>query len=92
MNLERTGPWLVWAAAVIAVGLIAVFAGTDRQLAWVPIAMVLLVFLSAFVQLIVAKPQGFIHRLSLSLAGAAIILALGSLLFFVMGAEGFVLT
>lgn len=92
MNLERSGPWLVWIAAVVAVVAIGVFAGADRQLAWVPIAMVMLVFLTAIVQLVVAKPDGFVHRMSISLAGAAIVLAAGSLLFFLMGAEGFVLT
>lgn len=91
MNLERTGHWLIWGAAVVAIVAIGVFAGRDRQLAWVPIAMVLLVFAAAFVQLLIAKSDGFIHRMSVSLTGAAVILALGSLVFFLLGAEGFVL-
>ena len=37
-----------------------------------------------------AKPAGFIHRMSLSLAGAAVILALASLVFVLAGASGFV--
>lgn len=88
---ERASVLTVWVLAVLAAALIGVLAGRDRQMAWVPIAMLMLVFVSAGLQLMLAKPAGFIHRMSLSLAGAAVVLALASLVFLLAGASGFVL-
>ena len=87
---ERASVGIAWAIALLAAILIGVLAGRDRQLAWVSIAMLMLVFVSALLQLLLAKPAGFIHRMSLSLAGAAVILALASLVFVLAGASGFV--
>lgn len=92
MSSERVGIGIVWVSAVVAAALVGVLAADDRKLAWVPIAMLMLVFLAALVQLVTAKPEGFIHRMSLSLGGAAVVLGAASLIFVLTGAGGLVLT
>lgn len=90
MRSERVGIGVVWIAAIIAAVLIGVLAGDERRLAWVSIAMLLLVFLAAIVQLVIATPAGFIHRMSLSLGGATIVLGIASLVFWLTGSHGVV--
>lgn len=77
----------IWVAAVIAAVGIGLLADQDRQLVWVPIAMLMLVFATALIQLGSAEATGFIHRMALSLSGAAIILGIASIIFFLLGAH-----
>ena len=90
MRAERVGIGIIWGAAVVAAVLIGVLASADRRLAWVSIAMLLLVFAAAIVQLVIARPDGFIHRISVSLGGATAVLAVASLVFWLTGSHGFV--
>ncbi|UQN14227.1 hypothetical protein [Gulosibacter sp. ACHW.36C] len=82
---------VVWAVAVVAAVLVGVLASPERQLTWVPIAMLLLLFFTAIMQLIEGKPEGFIHRFALSLTGAGVVMAIASLVFVLMGASATVL-
>jgi hypothetical protein len=76
---------------VVAAVLVGVLASPERQLTWVPIAMLLLLFFTAIMQLIEGKPEGFIHRFALSLTGAGVVMAIASLVFVLMGASATVL-
>ncbi|MGO1545629.1 MAG: hypothetical protein ACTHXA_14945 [Gulosibacter sp.] len=87
MTRERIEIVGIWVVAVIAAVGIGVLATPDRQLTWVPIVMLLLVFATALVQLAGAQAKGFIHRMALSLSGAAVILAIASIIFLAMGAS-----
>lgn len=88
---SRARIWVVWIAAVVSAALVGLLASPERQLTWVPIAMLMLLFLTAFMQLIEGKPEGFIHRFSLSLTGAGVVMAIASLIFVLMGASAVVL-
>ncbi|NLT26692.1 MAG: hypothetical protein GXX90_08620 [Microbacteriaceae bacterium] len=90
MRSERIGTGIVWGASLLAAVLIGLLAGDDRRLAWVSIAMLMLVFVAAIVHLVIAKPEGFIHRMTVSLGGAAVVLTAASLVFLLTGAHGIV--
>lgn len=92
MTRERMSIAVIWLAAVVAAVGIGVLADPDRQLAWVPIAMLMLLFATALIQLGSAEARGFIHRMALSLSGAAIILGIASLIFLLLGAHAIVNT
>ncbi|WP_125107100.1 MULTISPECIES: hypothetical protein [Gulosibacter] len=81
----------VWAVAVVAAVLVGVLASPERQLTWVPIAMLLLLFFTAIMQLVEGQPEGFIHRFALSLTGAGVVMAIASFVFVLMGAHATVL-
>lgn len=85
MTRERLSIGVIWLAAAVAAAGIGLLAHQDRQLAWVPITMLMLVFATALIQLGSGEPRGFIHRMALSLSGAAVILAIASLVFFLLG-------
>lgn len=81
----------MWLAALVAAVAIGLLASPERQLTWVPIAMVMLVFVTALVQLAGAEPEGYIRRMALSLSGAAIVLAIASGVFLLLGAHAVIL-
>ncbi|WP_140400739.1 hypothetical protein [Gulosibacter sp. 10] len=91
MTRERAGIVSVWLAALVAAVAIGLLASPERQLTWVPIAMVMLVFVTALVQLAGAEPEGYIRRMALSLSGAAIVLAIASGVFLLLGAHAVIL-
>lgn len=90
MTRERLSIGVIWLAAVFAAVGIGLLADPDRQLAWVPIAMLMLVLVTALLQLGSAKAEGFIHRMALSMSGAAIILGIASLVFVLLGGHAVV--
>lgn len=81
---------MIWLAAALAAVGIGLLADHDRQLAWVPVAMLMLVFATAMIQLGSGESRGFIHRMAVSLSGAAVILTIASLVFLLMGANAVV--
>lgn len=87
MSRARLSIGVIWLAAAIAAVGIGLLTDQDRQLAWVPIAMLMLVFATALIQLGSAEAKGFIHRMALSLSGAAVILAIASVIFLLLGAS-----
>ncbi|MFD2674389.1 hypothetical protein [Gulosibacter bifidus] len=90
-HLSRIRIGLVWLAALVMVLAIGFVAGPARQLTWVSIAMMMLVLITGLLQLLDGRPAGYIHRFALSLAGAAIILAIGTVIFMLRGAQSWVL-
>lgn len=91
IRLERSSVFAVWGIAVLMAVAIGLFGERDRQLVSVSIAMLLLVFIAAMLQLMIARPEGFIHRMSLSLAGGVVVLAVTSGVFALLGASSTVI-
>lgn len=81
----------VWVAAVALVVAVGLFASPQRQLTWVSISMMMLVLLTGLLQLADGRSAGYIHRFTLSLVGAALVLAIGTLIFLANGAQSWVL-
>lgn len=80
----------VWVVALVLMIGVGFGASTQRQLTWVSISMMMLVLLTGLLQLADGRSAGFIHRFALSLAGAAIILAVATVVFMVNGAQSWV--
>jgi hypothetical protein len=72
---------------VLAALLVGLLSSPERQLTWVPIAMLMLLFFTALMQLVEGRPEGFIHRFALSLTGAGVVMAIASGIFVLMGAS-----
>lgn len=85
MSVQRLTVVVIWVAAlfgVVSVGLIAV---PERQVTWVSILMLVLICATCILQLSLQEAEGFVRRMSESLVGALIILALGSLVLAILG-------
>lgn len=85
MSKERLSVGAVWVAALIGVIGVGVLTAPERHLTWVAIMMLVLICLTCLLQLGLQEADGFVRRVSLSLAGALVILAVGS---FVLAALG----
>ena len=85
MSKERLSVGVVWLAALVGVVGVGVFASPARHLTWVSIVMLVLICLACVVQLLLQRADGFVRRMSTSLVGALVILAVGSLVLAVLG-------
>lgn len=85
MSKERWSVGVVWIAALAGVIGVGVFTAPERQLTWVSIVMLVVICLTCLVQLALQEADGFVSRMSVSLAGALVILALGSLVLALLG-------
>ena len=68
----------VWAVALV--GGIAVLAGIapDARLAWLAMIMAICILVTFALQLVVAEKDGLVNRMTASLVGSALILALAT--------------
>lgn len=90
MNRERWSVVAVWLAALLGIAGVGALADPARQLTWTPILLLVLICLSCVLQLLLQESAGFLRRMSLSLVGALAILALGSLVLALLGAQALV--
>ena len=85
MTKERMSVGAVWAAALAGVIGVGLLAAPERHVTWVSIVMLVLICLTCMLQLALQQADGFVRRLSESLVGALVILALGSLVLAALG-------
>lgn len=85
MNKERVSIGVVWVAALAGIVGVGVFTAPERHLTWVSIVMLVVICLTCLAQLSLQEADGFVRRMSISLAGALVILAVGSLVLAVLG-------
>ncbi|MGO2112008.1 MAG: hypothetical protein ACTH31_10375 [Pseudoclavibacter sp.] len=85
MAKHRVSVATVWIAALVGIVAVAFFAGPERHLTWVSILMLVLICLSCVLQLSLQESQGFLRRMSESLVGALVILAVGSVVLALLG-------
>lgn len=76
---------VVWIAALVGVVGVGVFTAPERHIAWVSIVLLVLICLTCVLQLALQRADGFVRRMSVSLVGALVILAIGSLVLAVLG-------
>ncbi len=82
--LRWTSIVAVWAATAVAAVMIAVFAGAEVYLGWLGVAMAACVLVTMCVQLGTQARQGFVARLAASLFGSFLILALATLVLWLL--------
>lgn len=85
MTKERLSIVVVWLAAVAGMFGVGLLASPERQVSWVSILMLLLVCLTCIIQLGMQESRGFIARMTASMAGALVILVLGSIVLLLGG-------
>lgn len=68
----------VWAFALIASVLIAVFSHPDHDGAWLSLALGASVVLALIIQIATQEKRGFVSRLASSVSGALVILAIAT--------------
>jgi hypothetical protein len=81
---QGVSPYVVWAGAVVVavvVGLVA----REQYLTWLPIAFAGAIIVTFLLQLGIQRKEGFVQRVTLSVAGAAIVLAVATGLFALLG-------
>ena len=88
--LRRGSIVVVWCAALLGVVGVGLFASSERHVTWTSILMLVLICLTCVIQLALQDARGFVRRMSVSLVGALVILAAGSLVFAVLGGGAFV--
>lgn len=74
---QTVSPFVVWAGAVVTAVVIAVTV-RDDYLVWLPIAFAAAVIASFLIQLGIQRKEGFVQRVTLSVAGSAVVLALAT--------------
>lgn len=73
----KVSPIPVWVGALIAVVLIA-FLAREQYLVWMPITMAAAVIVSFAIQLGIQRKEGYVTRVTLSVGGAFVILAIAT--------------
>lgn len=71
----------IWAAAIVGVVLVAVWASPSEYLAWAPMIMAFATIATFGVQLSFPQREGYVQRLALSLGGAFLIIAIATVIF-----------
>jgi hypothetical protein len=74
----------VWVATVIAVVLIGVFAGESDDLGWLGVAMAASVLVAMCVQLATQERRGFVVRMAATGSGSFVILAVATLVLYLV--------
>lgn len=82
---KRMSIGVVWLAALIGVIGVGVLAAPARHVTWVSILMLVLICMTCLVQLSLQEADGFVRRMSVSLVGALVILAAGSVVLAFLG-------
>lgn len=85
MTMERMSVGAVWVAALVGVIGVGVFTSPERHITWVSIVLLVLICLTCVLQLALQRADGFVRRMSVSLVGALVILAIGSLVLALLG-------
>jgi hypothetical protein len=68
----------VWAFALVAAVLIAIFSHGDRDGAWLSLSLAASVVIALCIQLATREKRGFVTRLASSVSGALVILAVAT--------------
>lgn len=91
MTKDRVSVVVVWLVALAGVLAIPLLASPDRHVTWGSVLMLVLVCMACIIQLGMQRSEGFVQRMSLSLAGAFVIVAGGTLVYVLMGSGAAVL-
>ena len=81
---QGISPYAVWAGAVAAAIIIGLTA-REQYLTWVPIAFAGAVIVTFLIQLGIQRKEGFVQRVTLSVAGAMVVLAIATGVFALLG-------
>jgi len=73
-----------WALAAIGAVLVGVFAPSYASIGWLPIVMAAVVLFTFTLQLAIERKEGLVDRIVLSLGGAVVILAVASLVLWLL--------
>lgn len=89
--MDRLSVVAVWVIAFLGVLAIPILATPERHVTWASVLLLVIVCLTCIIQLAMQKADGFVRRMSLSLAGAFVVLAAGSVVYVLMGGKALVL-
>ena len=81
---QTVSPFVVWAAAVAAAVVIGVTVRGD-YLTWLPVAFAGAIIVTFLIQLGIQRKEGFVQRVTLSVAGSAVVLAIATGIFALLG-------
>lgn len=74
---QTVSPFVVWAGAAVA-ALVIGLTVREQYLTWLPIALAAAVIVSFAIQLGIQRKEGFVARVTLSVCGAIVVLALAT--------------
>ncbi len=74
---QTVSPFVVWAGAVVAAIVIGLTVRTE-YLTWLPVAFAGAVIVTFLIQLGIQRKEGFVQRVTWSVAGSAVVLALAT--------------
>jgi hypothetical protein len=81
---QGVSPFAVWAGAVVAAIVIGLTV-REEYLTWLPIGFAAAVIVTFLLQLGIQRKEGFVQRVTWSIAGAAIVFALATAIFALLG-------
>jgi hypothetical protein len=74
----------VWLAAVVSAILVGLYAA-DAAFTWLPVVMAIMVLLTFVIQLALRRKEGLVLRVTFSIGGALVVLALATGILWLLG-------
>ena len=85
VSWKRLSVVMIWLVAVICAVLTGVLVAPENRLVWISLSLAGCTILTLAAQLSTGQKEGYVHRVTLSLVGVVVVLALATGLFALFG-------